>query len=239
MAADLAARSAGAKLVAADSRGVVVLAGSLALPPRGGRGAGSRRSGPGEWLSESPGAKAPGDAVAPCSPSLNVPGFRLSPGSSRCSTAASRRVLVGRSPPSAWAGRRSPRRQTTRLGAQADRPSAACSTRSTPGRWSGGGPVPEGSRPRSASRTAGRISCGPSSSIEGGVAEEAMTPGARRAISSAPLLKLLGGQRLDRGRVRRTLAQRSRDAAWGDSGGRGRVPAAGADFDVILCAPTA
>lgn len=51
-------------------------------------------------------------------------------------------------------------------------------------------------------------------SIEGGPAEAAATPGFRRAMTFAPLLKLFGGLRLIRGKVRGTLVNGSANPAW-------------------------
>lgn len=51
-------------------------------------------------------------------------------------------------------------------------------------------------------------------SIDGGPAEAATTPGFRRAMRWAPFLKLFGGVRRIRGRVRTTLVERSADPRW-------------------------
>jgi pimeloyl-ACP methyl ester carboxylesterase len=50
-------------------------------------------------------------------------------------------------------------------------------------------------------------------SIEGGVAESAATPGFRRAMRFAPLLRLLG-KGFVRGKIRGQLAERSADPSW-------------------------
>jgi len=50
--------------------------------------------------------------------------------------------------------------------------------------------------------------------LEAGVPEEPMSPGIRRAIRWAPLLKLFGGRRRIRGRLRKTLTERAHDPAW-------------------------
>jgi pimeloyl-ACP methyl ester carboxylesterase len=50
--------------------------------------------------------------------------------------------------------------------------------------------------------------------LEAGVPEEPMSPGMRRAIRWAPLLKLFGGRRRIRNRLHKTLAERSHDPAW-------------------------
>jgi len=50
--------------------------------------------------------------------------------------------------------------------------------------------------------------------LEGGPAEEVTTPGFRRSMKLAPLLKLLGAGRILRGRVRAMLKSRSGDSAW-------------------------
>lgn len=51
-------------------------------------------------------------------------------------------------------------------------------------------------------------------SLEGGVAEEVATPGFRRAMMFVPLLKLFGGTRMIRGKVRGMLVERSANPAW-------------------------
>lgn len=51
-------------------------------------------------------------------------------------------------------------------------------------------------------------------SIEGGPAEEATTPGFRRSMVFAPLLKLFGGKGLVRNEVRRRLVSASADPSW-------------------------
>jgi pimeloyl-ACP methyl ester carboxylesterase len=51
-------------------------------------------------------------------------------------------------------------------------------------------------------------------SLEGGPAEEVSTPGFRRAMMLAPLLKLFGGGRIIRGKVRGMLVERSANPAW-------------------------
>lgn len=51
-------------------------------------------------------------------------------------------------------------------------------------------------------------------SIEGGVAEEVATPGFRRAMKLAPLIKLFGAGRIIRGKVRDMLIERSGDPSW-------------------------
>lgn len=51
-------------------------------------------------------------------------------------------------------------------------------------------------------------------SLEGGPAEEVSTPGFRRAMMLTPLLKLFGGPRLIRGKVRGMLVERSANPAW-------------------------
>ena len=72
-------------------------------------------------------------------------------------------------------------------------------------------------------------------SLEGGVSEEVMTAGARRAIRFAPLLKLFGGEGLVRGRLRKTLVERSRDPGWvTPEVVDAYLRSAGADFDAIL-----
>ncbi len=51
-------------------------------------------------------------------------------------------------------------------------------------------------------------------SLEGGAAEAAATPGFRRAMSMAPLIRLVGGAGLVRSKVRSSLIQSSGDASW-------------------------
>jgi pimeloyl-ACP methyl ester carboxylesterase len=51
-------------------------------------------------------------------------------------------------------------------------------------------------------------------SLDGGPAETAATPGFRRAMRFAPLLKLFGGLKRIRGAVQSTLVTRSADARW-------------------------
>jgi pimeloyl-ACP methyl ester carboxylesterase len=71
--------------------------------------------------------------------------------------------------------------------------------------------------------------------LEAGVPEEPMSPGLRRAIRWAPLLKLFGGRKRIRGRLHKTLTERSHDAAWVDEK---LVDAylgyAGANFDALI-----
>jgi pimeloyl-ACP methyl ester carboxylesterase/sterol desaturase/sphingolipid hydroxylase (fatty acid hydroxylase superfamily) len=50
--------------------------------------------------------------------------------------------------------------------------------------------------------------------LEGGPTESVATPGFRRAMKLAPLLKLLGAGRVIRGRVRKMLVSRSGNPAW-------------------------
>lgn len=72
-------------------------------------------------------------------------------------------------------------------------------------------------------------------SLEGGISEEIVTAGARKAVRLAPLLKLLGGERLVRGRMRKSLMQRSYDPSWVTPEVlNGYLRSAGADFDAIL-----
>jgi pimeloyl-ACP methyl ester carboxylesterase len=51
-------------------------------------------------------------------------------------------------------------------------------------------------------------------SIEGGPAEEATSPGFRRAMNWAPLLKLFGGKGIVRGKVVKQLHESSADTTW-------------------------
>lgn len=51
-------------------------------------------------------------------------------------------------------------------------------------------------------------------SLEGGPAEEVSTPGFRRAMMLAPLLKLFGGRGMIRGKVHGMLVERSANPAW-------------------------
>jgi pimeloyl-ACP methyl ester carboxylesterase len=71
--------------------------------------------------------------------------------------------------------------------------------------------------------------------LDAGVPEQPMSPGTRRAIGWAPLLKLFGGRRQIRNRLHKTLAERSHDPAWVtqevvDS----YLGYAGADFDDLM-----
>jgi pimeloyl-ACP methyl ester carboxylesterase len=51
-------------------------------------------------------------------------------------------------------------------------------------------------------------------SIEGGPAEHAGSPGIKKALALAPLLKLFGGKRMIRGKIRGGLREASGDPAW-------------------------
>ena len=51
-------------------------------------------------------------------------------------------------------------------------------------------------------------------SLEGGPVEEATTPGFRRALTFAPLLKLFGGKGIVRGKIRGGLEKSSGDPSW-------------------------
>lgn len=51
-------------------------------------------------------------------------------------------------------------------------------------------------------------------SLEGGAPEQAATAGFRRALKFAPLIRLLGGRRLIRGKVRSTLLGGAADKSW-------------------------
>ena len=50
--------------------------------------------------------------------------------------------------------------------------------------------------------------------LEGGAAERAGSPGVKRALALAPLLKLFGGRGLIRGKIRKGLVEASGDADW-------------------------
>lgn len=72
-------------------------------------------------------------------------------------------------------------------------------------------------------------------SLEGGPAEEVSTPGFRRAMMLTPLLKLFGGQRLIRGKVRGMLVERSANPAWvTDEIVRGYTEGPARDMDATL-----
>jgi len=72
-------------------------------------------------------------------------------------------------------------------------------------------------------------------SIEGGPAEAAVTPGFRRAMSWAPLLKLIGGKGIVRGKVVKQLRQASADSTWvTDAVIEGYTAGAMADFGATL-----
>ena len=51
-------------------------------------------------------------------------------------------------------------------------------------------------------------------SVEGGPAERAGSPGIKKALAFAPLLKLFGGKRMIRGKIRSGLRDASGDPAW-------------------------
>src|SRR5437762_1647162 len=51
-------------------------------------------------------------------------------------------------------------------------------------------------------------------SLEGGPAEAAATPGFRRAMQLAPWIKLFGGMRLVRKKIRKSLIEASGDSSW-------------------------
>jgi pimeloyl-ACP methyl ester carboxylesterase len=51
-------------------------------------------------------------------------------------------------------------------------------------------------------------------SLEGGIAEAATTPGFRRAMKFAPLIRLFGGMGAIRGKIRRQFLEASADTTW-------------------------
>lgn len=72
-------------------------------------------------------------------------------------------------------------------------------------------------------------------SLDGGAAEAAATPGFRRAMAFAPWIKLFGGVRLIRGRIRRSLLAASGDTSWvSEAVVDGYVADAAADLDGTL-----
>ncbi len=72
-------------------------------------------------------------------------------------------------------------------------------------------------------------------SLEGGPAEAATTPGFRRAMRFAPWIKLFGGIRLVRGKIRKGLIAASGDPAWvTDSVVAGYTAGAAANLDGTL-----
>ena len=72
-------------------------------------------------------------------------------------------------------------------------------------------------------------------SIEGGPTEKAITPAFRRALRFAPWIKLFGGMRLIRRKIRGMLIDSSGDASWvTDSAVLGYTAAAGRDLDATL-----
>ena len=72
-------------------------------------------------------------------------------------------------------------------------------------------------------------------SIEGGPTERAITPAFKRALRLAPWIKLLGGIRLVRRKIRGMLMDSSGDASWvTDSVVLGYTAAAGRDLDATL-----
>jgi haloalkane dehalogenase len=183
--------------------------------------------GPGETLSVSEHGRG---AVVLVLPSLTAPAFgfrRLVP----LLVAAGCRVLV--MDPLGLGGSSQPKTADYSLGAQADRVGRALDTLQT----GSAVVVAQAGGTSLALRLAYRrpVLVRAVVSIEGGIAEEAMTPGARRAIRFAPLLKLFGGKRLLRGRVGRTLAERSVDRRWVTREvEEAYLRYAGADFDAIL-----
>jgi pimeloyl-ACP methyl ester carboxylesterase len=76
-------------------------------------------------------------------------------------------------------------------------------------------------------------------SLEGGPVEDAATPGFRRAMRLAPLLKLLGASRFLRGRVQGMLVEHSASGQWvTDDVVRGYTEGAARDMDATLDALT-
>ncbi len=72
-------------------------------------------------------------------------------------------------------------------------------------------------------------------SIEGGPTERAITPAFKRALRLAPWIKLFGGIRLIRRKIRGMLMDSSGDASWvTDSVVLGYTAAAGRDLDATL-----
>jgi pimeloyl-ACP methyl ester carboxylesterase len=71
--------------------------------------------------------------------------------------------------------------------------------------------------------------------LEGGPAEAAATPSFRRAMQFAPWIKLLGGVRLVRNKIRSQLLRASGDSSWvTDSLVNGYTAAAASDLDATL-----
>jgi pimeloyl-ACP methyl ester carboxylesterase len=72
-------------------------------------------------------------------------------------------------------------------------------------------------------------------SLDGGPAEAAATPGFRRAMAFAPWIKLFGGVRLIRSRIRKSLRAASADSSWvSEQVVNGYVAGAAADLDGTL-----
>jgi len=72
-------------------------------------------------------------------------------------------------------------------------------------------------------------------SIEGGPTERAITPAFKRALRFAPWIKLFGGMRLIRRKIRGMLIDSSGDASWvTDSAVVGYTAGAGRDLDATL-----
>jgi pimeloyl-ACP methyl ester carboxylesterase len=72
-------------------------------------------------------------------------------------------------------------------------------------------------------------------SLEGGAPEQAATPGFRRALTFAPLIRLFGGKRLIRRQVRSTLLGGAADKTWvTDEVVDGYMSAAGAELGTVL-----
>ena len=71
--------------------------------------------------------------------------------------------------------------------------------------------------------------------LEGGPAEAAATPSLRRAMQFAPWIKLFGGVRLVRNKIRSQLLRASGDSSWvSDSVVNGYTAAAATDLDATL-----
>jgi pimeloyl-ACP methyl ester carboxylesterase len=71
--------------------------------------------------------------------------------------------------------------------------------------------------------------------IEGGPSEAAATTGLRRALRFAPLIKLFGGMRQIRGRIKKSLVEESADPAWVTAAVvEGYMAPLGGDIDTVL-----
>jgi pimeloyl-ACP methyl ester carboxylesterase len=109
-----------------------------------------------------------------------------------------------------WSGK--PKRADYSLGAQADRVAAVLDTLELESVVLVGHSIGASIALRAAYRRPSRISG--VLSLDGGPAETATSAGFRRAMKFAPLIKLFGGAKLMRGKIRGGLVDASGDPAW-------------------------